>query len=65
VAAEAVERFDPEGCNSPEGEWRSREQLLESFGSAATGLREDAAVDRGEPEAVAERKSERAARLGG
>jgi hypothetical protein len=38
VAANAVERFDPEGRNSPEGEWRPREQPLEPRGSAATGL---------------------------
>jgi hypothetical protein len=36
-AAESVERFDPEGCKSPGGEWRQRKQLSGPARSAATG----------------------------
>jgi len=38
-AAESVERFDPEGGNSPGGEWRQREQPGEPVGGRATGLK--------------------------
>jgi len=38
-AAESVERFDPEGCKSPKGEWRQRKQLSEPERRVATGLR--------------------------
>jgi hypothetical protein len=37
TAATPVERFDPEGCKSPEGEWRLEEQPGKSAGKAATG----------------------------
>jgi len=38
-AAESVERFDPEGCKSPGGEWRQRKQLRGPARRAATGLK--------------------------
>jgi hypothetical protein len=37
LAAEAVERSDPEGGKSPGGEWRPQEQSGEPHGGAATG----------------------------
>ena len=33
-----VERFDPEGCKSPKGEWRLEETRVEPVGNSATGL---------------------------
>lgn len=55
-AANPVERFDPEGCNSPEGEWKSEEQPIELAASEATGLKRRSGPDRGEPVRAVERK---------
>ena len=40
AAANPVERFDLEGCNSPEGEWKPGEQPMKLSGSFATGLKQ-------------------------
>ena len=56
AVAEPVERFDPEGCKSPEGEWRSGKQSLEPAGKAATGQKQRSSQDRGEPVKVVELK---------
>ena len=55
-AANAVERFDPEGCKSPEGEWRRWERQAEPGGGSATGLRREAAATGANRGAVAEPK---------
>ena len=56
MAARSVERFDPEGRNSPRGEWRRKEQPARQAVEAATGLRLRSGRNRGEPKPVAERK---------
>jgi len=64
-AAEATERFDPDGSKNPEGEWRLPEQSEALSGGDATGQKQGSRRDRGEPGAGVERMAERARKLGG
>lgn len=59
-AAEATERFDPDGSKNPEGEWRLPEQSEALSGGDATGQKQGSRRDRGEPVAVVEPMAERA-----
>jgi len=47
-AAESVERFDPEGCKSPGGEWRQRKQLSGPARRAATGSKRRSCLQLGQ-----------------
>ena len=64
-AAEAAERFDPDGGNSPKGErWQGKQSEAPSGGDA-TGQKQGSRRDRGEPGAGVERMAERARKPGG
>src|ERR1017187_4345725 len=54
--ASPVERFDPEGCKSPGGEWRLEETQVGRPETLQRARSNEAAGDRGEPGPVAERK---------
>ena len=56
MAAEATERFDPDGGNNPKGEWRLWKQPEAPAGGDATGQKRRSGRNRGEPEAVVEQK---------
>jgi hypothetical protein len=43
LAARPAERFDPDGCKSPEGEWRPGKRQAGLGVKAATGASEEAA----------------------
>ena len=43
LAARPAERFDPDGCNSPEGEWRPGKRQARLDVEAATGFSNEAA----------------------
>ncbi len=51
-----MERFDPEGCKNPEGEWKLEKQFFEPAAKAATGQKRRTNPHRGEPVRVAEQK---------
>jgi hypothetical protein len=62
----SAERFDPEGCNSPEGEWRSGRRQAVRVVEAATGLSGEVGRYRKQTgKSVAERRTERAAEAAG
>jgi hypothetical protein len=64
-AAEATERFDPDGGNSPQGEWRLAKQSEAPEDGNATGQKQGSGRNRGEPEAAVELMAERARRSEG
>jgi hypothetical protein len=64
-AAEAAERFDPDGRNGPKGERRPWKQSEAPAGGDATGQTQGSRRNRGEPVAGVERMAERARKPGG
>jgi hypothetical protein len=52
--------FDPEGGNTPEGEWKLEAQPAESGGNTATGPKRRSGRNRGKPELVVEQRADRA-----
>jgi hypothetical protein len=61
VGANAVERFDPEGCDIPEGEWRLRGSRLSEAGNRQRAEAKKRPV-RGEPSQPQSGKPNRDAR---
>ena len=62
---EPAERFDPEGRNSPGGEWRPGERRVEPVVEAETGSSVEAVDCGANRQSVVEQKAERAVETAG
>ena len=65
LAADPAERFDPEGPNGPEGEWRPGKRQARLVVEAATGLERRGRRSGANRESVAERRVERVVEAAG